>query len=52
PQGGLTVVGFHNSHLAYAVTWYALALMVAGAWWWIARRAAGQPGAGNDEHDD
>ena len=31
PQGGLTVVGFHNNHLVYALTWYALALMVAGA---------------------
>ena len=31
PVGGLTVVRFHNSHLAYAITWYALALMVAGA---------------------
>ena len=31
PVGGLTVVAFHNSHLVYALTWYALALMVAGA---------------------
>ena len=31
PVGGLTVVRFHNSHLVYAITWYALALMVAGA---------------------
>ena len=30
PVGGLTVVQFHNSHLVYAITWYALALMVAG----------------------
>jgi surfeit locus 1 family protein len=53
PQGGLTVVGFHNSHLAYALTWYALALMVAGAWWWIARRAGTrEPGAGDDGHHD
>lgn len=37
PVGGLTVVTFPNSHLAYAFTWYALALMVAGAWWWVAR---------------
>ena len=29
PVGGLTVIAFHNSHLVYAVTWYALALMVA-----------------------
>jgi surfeit locus 1 family protein len=33
PVGGLTVVTFHNSHLVYAVTWYTLALMVAGAAW-------------------
>jgi surfeit locus 1 family protein len=30
PQGGLTVVAFPNSHLQYALTWFALALMVAG----------------------
>jgi surfeit locus 1 family protein len=27
PVGGLTVVSFRNSHLVYALTWYALALM-------------------------
>ena len=37
PVGGLTVISFHNSHLVYAITWYALALMVAGASWWVAR---------------
>lgn len=32
PIGGLTVVSFRNSHLVYALTWYALAAMsVAGA---------------------
>lgn len=31
PVGGLTIIAFHNSHLVYALTWYALALMVAGA---------------------
>ncbi len=31
PVGGLTVISFPNSHLVYAVTWYALALMVLGA---------------------
>jgi len=31
PVGGLTVVNFTNNHLVYALTWYALALMVAGA---------------------
>ena len=37
PAGGLTVISFHNSHLVYALTWYALALMVAGISWWIVR---------------
>ncbi len=37
PVGGLTVISFHNSHLVYALTWYALALMVAGISWWIVR---------------
>ena len=37
PVGGLTVVRFHNSHLVYAITWYALALMVAGAAALVAR---------------
>lgn len=27
PQGGLTVVAFRNSHLVYALTWFALAAM-------------------------
>lgn len=31
PVGGLTVIQFHNNHLVYALTWYALAAMVAGA---------------------
>ncbi|HZR35480.1 MAG TPA: SURF1 family protein [Nevskia sp.] len=31
PVGGLTVVQFRNSHLSYALTWYALALLSAGA---------------------
>ena len=31
PRGGLTVVEFRNSHLSYALTWYAMALLFAGA---------------------
>ncbi|CAO4183141.1 SURF1 family protein [Methylorubrum aminovorans] len=31
PVGGLTVVAFHNNHLVYALTWYALAGMSAAA---------------------
>jgi len=30
PRGGLTVVRFRDSHLGYALTWFALALLVAG----------------------
>jgi surfeit locus 1 family protein len=37
PIGGLTVVSFPNNHLVYALTWYALALMVAGAIVWLLR---------------
>jgi surfeit locus 1 family protein len=31
PVSGLTVVTFHNSHMVYALTWYALAAMVLAA---------------------
>ncbi|WP_457310876.1 SURF1 family protein [Sphingomonas sp. UYAg733] len=31
PIGGLTVIAFPNNHLVYAITWYILAMMVAGA---------------------
>lgn len=37
PVGGLTVLSFPNNHLVYAVTWYTLALMVAGAAWYVGR---------------
>lgn len=30
PIGGLTVIRFPNNHLIYALTWFALALMLAG----------------------
>jgi surfeit locus 1 family protein len=46
PVGGLTVITFHNSHLVYAFTWYLMAVMVAGAWWWVAR------GGANRERED
>jgi surfeit locus 1 family protein len=31
PVGGLTVIRFPNNHLQYAITWFALALLCAGA---------------------
>lgn len=37
PRAGLTVVNFRNSHLSYALTWFALALLVAWAGWQLAR---------------
>ena len=36
PVGGLTVTRFPNNHLQYALTWFVLALMVAGAGWRVA----------------
>lgn len=36
PRGGLTVTQFPNNHLSYALTWFALALMVAGAGGYLA----------------
>lgn len=38
PIGGLTVVHFRNSHLVYALTWYALAAMTAAATILLRRR--------------
>lgn len=32
PVGGLTVIKFPNNHLVYALTWFALALMLAAAY--------------------
>jgi surfeit locus 1 family protein len=37
PVGGLTIITFHNSHLVYSITWYTLALMVAGGMWMVIR---------------
>lgn len=38
PIGGMTVVAFRNSHLVYALTWYALAAMSAAGVWHAQRR--------------
>ncbi len=37
PVGGLTVISFPNSHLVYAVTWYALACLVLSAGGFVGR---------------
>ena len=44
PRGGLTEVRFRNHHLVYALTWFALAALVAGALallWRDGRRSGG-----------
>jgi surfeit locus 1 family protein len=52
PIGGLTVIAFPNNHAVYALTWYALAAMVAAAWWWVARRYQQPvPGQRRPDHD-
>nr|WP_253273752.1 SURF1 family protein [Collimonas arenae] len=59
PVGGLTVIAFHNSHLVYALTWYALALMVVGGCYWGVREERKLPrsaaeisnAASNDQSD-
>ena len=38
PVGGLTVLTFPNSHLSYALTWFALAAMAAGAYIFVMRQ--------------
>lgn len=38
PRGGLTVIRFPNNHLQYALTWFAMAALLAGAVGWMARR--------------
>lgn len=47
PRAGMTVVRFSNSHLVYALTWYGLAVMVAGAGWYVARYERRQRDAGS-----
>ncbi|MBA4221001.1 MAG: Surfeit locus 1 family protein [Methylobacterium sp.] len=42
PQGGMTQLAFRNAHLVYALTWFCLALMSAGAVAYLVR-------AGSDE---
>lgn len=37
PHPGMTVIRFANSHAVYALTWFGLALMVAGAAGYVAR---------------
>jgi surfeit locus 1 family protein len=38
PRGGLTIVRFPNNHLQYALTWFAMAALLAGAIGWMTLR--------------
>jgi surfeit locus 1 family protein len=42
PRAGMTVIHFPNNHLVYALTWYGLALLLAGALLSVARYAPSQ----------
>lgn len=35
PRGGLTRISFSNSHLVYAITWFALMAMALAAAWYV-----------------
>lgn len=53
PRAGLTVLSFPNNHLVYALTWFSLALMLAGVtlynvWEDWRRRRQGAENAGAD----
>ena len=37
PRGGLTVLQFNNHHIVYAITWFVLAAMTAGAATYLVR---------------
>ncbi|MDM0027085.1 SURF1 family protein [Variovorax saccharolyticus] len=51
PRGGMTVIVFPNNHLVYALTWYALALMVAGAAWYVVRERRRPQNDGEEARD-
>lgn len=50
PAGGMTVIRFPDNHLVYAITWYALALMVLAGAVYVWRH--GPRGARRPEDDD
>ncbi len=51
PVGGLTVLRFNNHHLQYALTWFALAAMAAGAAAFVARDGRRRRGSAEGRHD-
>jgi len=51
PVGGLTVIALPNNHLVYALTWYGLAAMLAGAAIWVVRDERRSRGTGQNLSD-
>lgn len=51
PVGGLTVIAFPNNHLVYALTWFALAAMVAGGYYLVLRYEKRKTRARNAAND-
>ncbi|WP_067277116.1 SURF1 family protein [Mitsuaria sp. 7] len=49
PRGGLTVVRFNNHHLQYALTWFAMAAMLAGVGFWLWRVERRRSGIDGDD---
>ncbi len=49
PQGGMTQVSFRNTHLVYALTWFCLALMSAGAAIFLIRQEGDEPPASSSD---
>jgi surfeit locus 1 family protein len=48
PRGGTTIIAFPNNHLGYALTWFGLALALAGvfgAWAWGRLKQGAAPAA-------
>jgi surfeit locus 1 family protein len=50
--GGLTVISFPNNHLMYALTWFALAAMVAGGYYLVLRHDRRRMARGMDDGED
>lgn len=44
PRGGLTRLEFRNSHLSYALTWFAMAALFLGAMIWVIRDMRSEKG--------
>ncbi|MEM6463235.1 MAG: SURF1 family protein [Pseudomonadota bacterium] len=48
PRGGMTRIDFRNSHLVYALTWYSMAALLAGAMVYVVWLSRRPPADGDD----